>query len=272
MSADGHYAALPRPAAQVAHHYGPNVQLLSHPWAMTLLNRLSRAETRQPEVDLICEALFDWLFTTVASRELRTTRLSNPTRMAEFSPAGVYTGEGVDPKQPAVVVDVARAGILPSARFYRGLNLLLDPDGVRQDHIFMNRETDADGTVTGVNLSGSKIGGPIDDATIFLPDPMAATGSSISRVFRLYQDELSGDPRRVVAVHLIVTPEYLRRITSDFPKVRVYAIRLDRGLSDPAVLDTAPGERWDAEVGLNDHQYIVPGAGGLGEVLNNAWV
>jgi uracil phosphoribosyltransferase len=239
---------------------------------MTLLNRLSRAETRQPEVDLICEALFDWLFSVVASQELITGQTSNETRMAEFTPAGVYTGEAIDPEQSAVVVDVARAGILPSSRFFRGLNLVLNPDRVRQDHIFMNRRTDAQGTVTGVNLSGSKIGGSTDGATIFLPDPMAATGSSISRVFRLYRDELGGDPRRVVAVHLIVTPEYLRRITSDFPKVRVYAIRLDRGLSDSTVLDTVPGERWEAEVGLNEHQYIVPGAGGLGEVLNNAWV
>ncbi len=272
MAADRQYAQLPRPTGGTDHHYGPQVHLLSHPWAMSLLNRLSRSETRQPEVDLPVGALYDWLFTQVASRELATRQVTNPTRMSEFTDAGRYSGEAIAPDQSAVVVDVARAGILPSARFFRGLNLLLDPDGVRQDHIFMNRETDANGTVTGVNLSGSKIGGPIDGATIFLPDPMAATGSSISRVFRLYRDDLGQDPRRVVAVHLIVTPEYLRRITSEFPKVRVYAIRLDRGLSMSTVLDTVPGESWDNEVGLNEHQYIVPGAGGLGEVLNNAWV
>jgi len=158
MPADRQYAQLPRPAVGVTHRYGDNIQLLSHPWAMSLLNRLSRAETRQPEVDLLCGALYDWLFTHVASRELLTGTTRNETRMAEFTPAGVYAGEAIDPDQSAVVVDVARAGILPSARFFRGLNLLLDPDRVRQDHIFMNRETDAAGTVTGVNLSGSKIG------------------------------------------------------------------------------------------------------------------
>ncbi len=272
MPADRQYAELPRPSGQLEHRYGDQITLLSHPWAMSLLNRLSEADCRQPEVDLICEALFDWLFTQVASRELLTRQVETPTRMAEFTPAGVYAGEVVDPDQDAVVVDVARAGILPSARFFRGLNLLLDPARVRQDHIFMNRVTDEHGTVTGVDMSGSKIGGPIDGATIFLPDPMAATGSSISRVFELYRDDLDQDPRRVVAVHLIVTPEYVRRITSEFPKVRVYAIRLDRGLSDGAVLATVPGERWADEVGLNGHQYIVPGAGGLGEVLNNSWV
>ncbi len=192
--------------------------------------------------------------------------------MAEHHPRGCYVGEVLDPDQRVVVVDVARAGMLPSSRFYRGLNLLLSPEGVRQDHIFMNRVTDESGAVVGVNMSGSKIGGDIDGATLLVPDPMGATGSSIGRVFRHYDEQVEGTPAKVVAVHLIVTPEYVRRITSEFPQVRIYAIRLDRGLSDPAVLATVPGEHWEDESGLNEHHYIVPGAGGLGEVLNNAWV
>ena len=50
------------------------------------------------------------------------------------------------------------------------------------------------------------------------------------------------------------------------------ALRLDRGLSAPEVLQTAPGERWDEERGLDDKQYIVPGGGGFGEIMNNAYV
>jgi uracil phosphoribosyltransferase len=76
----------------------------------------------------------------------------------------------------------------------------------------------------------------------------------------------------MVAVHLIVTPEYLRRITQEFPELHIFAVRLDRGLSAPSVLETIPGTHWDQERGLNDIQYIVPGAGGVGELLNNAWV
>ena len=52
----------------------------------------------------------------------------------------------------------------------------------------------------------------------------------------------------------------------------VYAVRLDRGLSPPDVLQTKPGERWDEENGLNELQYIVPGGGGFGELMNNAYV
>jgi hypothetical protein len=38
------------------------------------------------------------------------------------------------------------------------------------------------------------------------------------------------------------------------------------------VLATVPGTHWAEEKGLDEHQYIVPGAGGVGEILNNAWV
>ena len=80
------------------------------------------------------------------------------------------------------------------------------------------------------------------------------------------------EPAKVVAIHLIVTPEYLRRMTKDHPDARIYALRLDRGLSPPEVFDTIPGQLWDKERGLDDRQYIVPGGGGMGEVMNNAYV
>jgi uracil phosphoribosyltransferase len=70
----------------------------------------------------------------------------------------------------------------------------------------------------------------------------------------------------------MVTPEDIARMKKDHPEVVIYAARLDRGLSAPDVLETVPGERWAEERGLNDHQYIVPGAGGVGEILNNAYV
>ena len=63
-----------------------------------------------------------------------------------------------------------------------------------------------------------------------------------------------------------------RNVLRKHPDTIVYALRVDRGLSPPDVLATVPGTRWDEERGLDDHQYIVPGAGGIGEILNNAWV
>lgn len=269
---DRQYQTLPRPRGGLTHRYGANVHLLSYPYPMSLLAELCADSTRQPRFNQIVVHLFDWLLAEVASAELSCTPTVVPTRMQVHNPEGVYAGEVVDRGQRAVVAAVARAGILPGERFFDGLNYLLDPRQVRQDHVFMGRKVDAEGRVIGVDVSGSKIGGDVRDSTVFIPDPMGATGGSICEVLRMYQQDVEGPPRRLVAVHLIVTPEYLRRVTSEHPDARVYAIRLDRGLSLPEVLALEPGEDWERERGLNEHQYIVPGAGGLGELMNNSWV
>jgi uracil phosphoribosyltransferase len=141
---------------------------------------------------------------------------------------------------------------------------------VRQDHVFMNRRSDALGQVIGIDVSGSKIGGPIDGAFVVLPDPMGATAGSMIHAIDLYRDR--GVAARFIAVHLIVTPEYLRAMSQAHPEVVVYAVRLDRGLSAPEVLKSIPGTYWELERGLNQNHYIVPGGGGFGEIMNNAFV
>jgi uracil phosphoribosyltransferase len=83
---------------------------------------------------------------------------------------------------------------------------------------------------------------------------------------------MDGAPMKLIALHLIVTPEYLKHMTTTHPDAIVYAVRLDRGMSDPDVLKSGLGELWPSERGLNEKQYIVPGAGGLGEILNNSYV
>jgi uracil phosphoribosyltransferase len=87
-----------------------------------------------------------------------------------------------------------------------------------------------------------------------------------------YSEHLDGKPLKLIALNLIVTPEYLAHVTRRMPEAIVYALRVDRGLSRPEVLAAVPGEHWADERGLNEKQYIVPGAGGVGEVLNNAWI
>jgi uracil phosphoribosyltransferase len=101
---------------------------------------------------------------------------------------------------------------------------------------------------------------------------MGATGSSLISAITHYTTKLDGVPGRCITMHLIVTPEYVKNVLAAHPNTIIYALRLDRGLSAPDVLATVPGTRWDEERGLDEHQYIVPGAGGVGEILNNAWV
>ncbi len=101
---------------------------------------------------------------------------------------------------------------------------------------------------------------------------MGATGGTICRAIEVYDGLEGGYPRSTVALHLMVTPEAVERVTSMCPGAKLYSTRLDRGLSTARALAAVPGEFPDEERGLNDVHYIVPGAGGMGEVLTNSWV
>ncbi len=257
---------------EIDHRYGPNVHLLDDPLGWTLLARLCAHDTRQPDVGRLVRALYEQLARVVLAAELPRARLDIPTRMVTSSPQAVVRGSGIAPSTRVVTVGIARAGTMPSQVVYDLLNELLDPSGVRQDHLFMSRATDAQGRVTGATWHDAKIGRDVEGRVLLFPDPMGATGSSLISALDHYKTRLEGKPGRCITMHLIVTPEYLRRLLDAHPDVVVYALRLDRGLSADEVLATVPGTRWDDEKGLDDHQYIVPGAGGVGEILNNAWV
>lgn len=269
---DAQYTTLPRPGAGVKHAYGDRVHLLSYPYPMAMLTRLCQQKTRQPEINHLVGALYDWMLGEVSSRLLRTRPVKRTTRMAAVHSEGIFEGECIDETQRVIVVDIARGGILPSHRLYHGLHNLIEAEQLRQDHVIASRITDAEGRVTGVDISASKIGGKVEGATVLIPDPMAATGTSVSGVIGKYKTLPGGKPTRIATLHLIATPEYIRRIQTDHPEVHIFAIRLDRGLSSPEALAAHPGARWDEEVGLNSTHYIVPGAGGVGELLNNSWV
>ncbi|MBC8131743.1 MAG: uracil phosphoribosyltransferase [Deltaproteobacteria bacterium] len=257
---------------EIEHRYGSGVHILSDPLALTLLARLSAKGVVQPDVSRLCTHLYRLLAHTVLAAEFPRRVTATETRMIAATPHGVWTGETLALDTFTVIVALARAGLTPSQITYDFLNEVLDPSRVRQDHLSLGRQTDAAGRVTGALLDAAKIGGSIDDAILLIPDPMGATGTTVSTALGHYRGAVHGRARKVIAMHLIVTPEYLRTVQQLHPEVVVYALRVDRGLSPADVLQTIPGTRWAEERGLNDHHYIVPGAGGLGEVLNNAFV
>ncbi len=271
MATDVQHQSLTYMPSEIAHRYGPRVHLLSSPLALTLLAKLGHPSTRQPVVNHLVKMLYDQLFDCAVDTLFPRVNCEVETRMRTSHSEGVYHGEIIDPEVSAVTVGLARAGTYPSHICYEKLNYLLNPDRVRQDHFYIARASDETGRVTGVTVSGSKIGGPVDGAVVLFPDPMGATGGTIAEAYQHYTERVGGKPRCLAALHLIVTPEYLQHVRAECPELHVFALRLDRGLSAPEVLRAQPGLFWDREKGLNEHQYIVPGAGGLGEILNNAW-
>ena len=256
---------------EAEHRYGPQVHLLADPLALTWLARMCHPSCVQPEVNRLITQLYRGLVREVINREFPKRPVRSETRMREYTPMGYYEGLIIDPDTEVTTVDIARAGILPSMVCFESLCEVLDPTRVRQDHILMNRTTDDAMQVTGAGMYGRKIAGPVKDRVVLFPDPMGATGGSMVEAISFYREQLDGKPKRIITLHLIVTPEFIHRVTTTFPgQVDISAYRLDRGLSPTDVLATVPGERWAEERGLNDRQYIVPGAGGVGEIMNNA--
>lgn len=270
MLKDPHYHNQQYRLSEIPHHYGKNVHILSNPFLFTMLAKLGSPDTFQPLISQLLHTLYGEMVRVVANHEFPQVESTLVSRMKTSHPEGEFSAKILDPKTQVVCVNLARAGTVPSQICFDAFNYLLDPQGVRQDHISINRKVNDLNQVIGTNLGGLKIGGDIHDRFVVIPDPMGATGSTIQSAMQIYSSH--GKAKRYIAMHLIVTPEYLKMVTKAYPELKIYAIRLDRGLSPKGSLTELPGSEWEQERGLNDNQYIVPGGGGLGEVINNAFV
>lgn len=270
MTKDFSYLNLNQSITEIDHKYGENVHLISTPYLMSLLTHLCHPSIFQPQMHRLMTAIYDSLFENFINRYISKVSITTPTRMQSFHKEGIYCGEVIDEKTKIVTIDIARAGTFPSHVAFEMFHNFLSHENIRQDHFYMNRKTDEQGRVIGVDVSGSKIGGGVDQAYVLIPDPMGATGGSMCHVVNHYKKNVQGKAKAFIAFHLIVTPEYLKRVKTEHPDLIVFAVRLDRGLSSAEVLNTMPGTHWEKERGLNDIHYIVPGGGGIGELLNNS--
>lgn len=255
-----------------SHLYGPDVHLLDDPFLRTLLARIGSPTTGTQSVPALVRTAYVRLLHEVLAREFPQSAQRTATRMAAQEPRAFVQEHHLCRETRLVVCAVIRAGILPAQVRHEEAVQVLPPEHVRLDFLNLSRQVDEHDQVVGVRLDGSKIGGEVGDAVVLIPDPMGATGSTVARAVEVYRALTGAPPRVLVALHLMVTPEAIRRITAMHPGVRIYAGRLDRGLSSERALAAPPGTYPDEERGLNDVQYIVPGAGGMGELLTNSWV
>ncbi|KYG62163.1 uracil phosphoribosyltransferase [Bdellovibrio bacteriovorus] len=257
---------------ELGHKYGSQVHIIDSPFLSGLLARLCSPDCYQPEINRIVEVLYTHLISIIMNNEFKLENFTQPTRMTDVHPDKKLQGVRLSAEQKAVSVNLARAGTYPSHICYNALHFSLKPQNVRQDHIFAARVTNNKDKVTGAEFGGMKIGGDVKDAHVIFPDPMGATGNTMITAVDHYKTHIEGPAKKFIALNLIVTPEYLKNVLTAHPDVVIYALRLDRGLSSAAVLEAIPGEFWDQERGLNDKQYIVPGGGGFGEIMNNSFV
>ncbi|MEM7201969.1 MAG: uracil phosphoribosyltransferase [Planctomycetota bacterium] len=257
---------------ELQHKYGPHVHILSDPYLLSLLAQIGSPETGTGEITGLVRSAYRRLGAEVLAREFPVVPDRVKTRMAATEPRAFYEGPRLCRNTPLVICAVMRAGIVPAQICYELATEVLPPGHVRLDFVNLSRVLDDEGKVAGVDVGGTKIGGPVDGAVLLIPDPMGATGGTVQRLAAIYGELEGGGPKAIIAAHLMVTPEAIQRLRGGPPNLKIHAARLDRGLSPRDVLATAPGTHPDKERGLTDIQYIVPGAGGMGELLTNAWV
>lgn len=272
MTQDIQYSNLNYTFSEIEHLYGNNIHILKDPYLLTLLERISSPQVIQPMLTTYVKKAYLGLFNQIIPNSFNKITINSPTRMNEIHSEGVYNGEVIDPNSKVVCVDLARAGMIPSQLIYEELNFIINPENIRQDHFYAARVVNDKNEVVGVDISGSKIGGDVEQAYVLLPDPMGATGGTICEAISHYKKNVKGTALKFITAHLIITPEYIQKVKAAHPDVEIYTLRLDRGLSTEKALKSIPGTHLAEEKGLNANQYIVPGAGGVGELLNNSFV
>jgi len=252
------------------HHLSENVYVLDDLYAFSMLAKLSTPEVKQPLVNIYLRELYKVLLNNVVSSFFPVVEQDFETRMLEFDEHGRFTANVVDPNTKVLVCDVARAGMIPGQVCFDNLNLYLNPENVVFDHIMASRDIQEEAKSVNTVLAGMKIIPEFSDGYILIPDPMGASGSSIKKVIDLYKSMHTNI--KIVVMHLIVTPEYVKTITESHPDVVIMAVRYDRGLSDKKSLENEIGKYPEGEKSLTETKYILPGAGGLGEIINNNYI
>src|SRR5262249_12272992 len=121
-SVDTQFQSLPYRPCEIAHKYGDRTHILADPLSLTMLARLCAKGTVQPEVNRLVAELYRMLVHEVVAAEFPREALNEPTRMIDVPPHGVWHGEAIAVATPAVVVAVARAGLLPSQSTFDFLN------------------------------------------------------------------------------------------------------------------------------------------------------
>ena len=122
------------------HRYGKNVTVFDSIHLNTLLTELSSKDTFQPQINRIVRRLYSSLFSLILDRKNGDKDVTVDTRMATFTPKGTLQTKVLDDQARWVIVDLARAGMIPSEVCFDEANEVLDATRVRIDHIFINRK------------------------------------------------------------------------------------------------------------------------------------
>jgi len=148
-----------------------------------------------------------------------------------MTPMGPCEGGGLKDSK-IVIAPVLRAGL----GMVRGMLDLLPRAAVAHIGLFRDEKT------LQPKIYYQSMPRTLESATIFIVDPMLATGGSLSAAARLLK---KAKPAKIVAIALIAAPEGVKRMEQDHPDIDIVVAALDSH--------------------LDAHGYIIPGLGDAGD-------
>lgn len=250
---------------EISHFYGPNVHILSDAMTAMHMTRLSNCRTGQYEVRRLVRFLYERiLLPVVVNTVFPVVNTGVYTPMMDIvGKRALLTADVTNPTTMVAVATMLRAGDIPASACIDRLGEILHDHTIQQHFFGAGRVTDDEHHVVGTQVTYQKIG-PLHDRILLIPDPMGATGGTVVETLDLYGSDQIKLTKTIVAMHLVIAPEYIRRVTAAYPQAQIFALRVDRGMSDPDVLVSVPGTFPDREFGLTPEGYVVPGVADIG--------
>ncbi|MGB2317758.1 MAG: uracil phosphoribosyltransferase [Litorivicinaceae bacterium] len=123
------------------------------------------------------------------------------------------------------------------------------------------RDLVSDASIGFIGLARQSVTLEIDDYYTNLPDdvgdrhcivvdPMLATGNSLSVALRKLMD---AGVSQITVVNILACPEGIRRITSEYPDVRIVVAKIDERLNERGYILPGLGDAGDRIYGTDDH-------------------
>jgi uracil phosphoribosyltransferase len=200
------------------------IEVVHHPLVKHILTRLRDATTEPAQFRALARQL-TLLLAVEATRDLPVREHTVQTPLE--------TTQGHSLAQPIVAVPILRAGL----GMLEAITELFTE--VRVGYIGLERDE-----ATAIARAYYCKLPPIGESRVLLLDPMLATGGSAAQAVEVL---LKAGAQDIVHICVVAAPEGVRLLNERFPKVRIVAASIDRG--------------------LNDRKFILPGLGDFGDRL-----
>jgi uracil phosphoribosyltransferase len=200
------------------------IEVVHHPLVKHILTRLRDATTEPAQFRALARQL-TLLLAVEATRDLP---VREHTVQTPLEPT-----QGHSLAQPIVAVPILRAGL----GMLEAITELFTE--VRVGYIGLERDE-----ATAIARAYYCKLPPIGESRVLLLDPMLATGGSAAQAVEVL---LKAGAKDIVHICVVAAPEGVRLLNERFPKVRIVAASIDRG--------------------LNDRKFILPGLGDFGDRL-----